>query len=147
MSYVKIFNSFVMASLNKFKSTNVLNMSHNELHLMATSSLYPTHTIISKVPQSSSEFQTDSTTKTREVFQCLAKKGISKADFEYIPLSMVKLLITLCMVYQYTQSLQRYRRPFQLSLQRVRKPLKDIALGPRVMLKAFQRLMGVTGEN
>jgi hypothetical protein len=40
------------------------------------------------VPQSSSEFQTDSTTKTREVFQWFTNKGtyreiFKKADIEY----------------------------------------------------------------
>jgi hypothetical protein len=38
-----------------------------------------------------------------------------------IPLSMMKLFITLWMVYQYTQSLQGYRCPSQLSCQRGRK--------------------------
>ena len=38
------------------------------------------------------------------------KKEKKRAEAEY-PLSMVKLLITLWMVYQYTQSLQRFRNP------------------------------------
>jgi hypothetical protein len=42
---------------------------------MTTSSLYPTHTIICKVPQSSSEFQRQIQPKTRDIFQRFAKKG------------------------------------------------------------------------
>jgi hypothetical protein len=52
---------------------------------MTTSSLYPTHTIICKVPQSSSEFQTDSTTKTREVFH-----------FQYICKHFLKTCFHFC---------------------------------------------------
>jgi hypothetical protein len=50
--------------------------------------------------------------------------GIKKQTLNIL-LSMVKLLITLWMVYQYTQSLQRYRHPSELSWQRGRKPLSN----------------------
>ena len=42
---------------------------------MTISPLYSRQTIICNVPQSSIELQTDSTTKTREIFQCPAYKG------------------------------------------------------------------------
>ena len=59
-----------MASLNNFRSKNVLIKSHNKLHglplcaitvfnmifEMTTSSLSPTHTVICKIPQSSRAF-------------------------------------------------------------------------------------------
>jgi hypothetical protein len=61
-----------------------------------------------------------------------------------IALSMVKLLITLWMVYQYTQSLQRYRRPSKLSSWRGRKLLRDFTMWPVVTLKQLQSLMSVT---
>ena len=44
-------------------------------------------------------------------------------------------VITLWMVYQYSQSLQRYRRPSQLSCQRGRKPLMDFTTRPVVNKK------------
>jgi hypothetical protein len=50
-----------MASLNTFRSKYLLkklHMLHSHDFLMTNSSLYPTHAIICKVPQSSSEFQT-----------------------------------------------------------------------------------------
>ena len=79
---------------------------------MTTSSLYPTHTIICKVPQSSSGFQIQPhrfNHKDQVGFPMPCKEGHllvdgkNKADIEYP--------FTLWMAYQYTQSLQRYRRP------------------------------------
>jgi hypothetical protein len=52
---------------------------------------------------------------------------------------MVKLLITLWVVYQYTQSLQRYR----LLPNSERKPLRDFTMTPMVTLKPLQSLMVV----
>ena len=60
---------------------------------------------------------------------------------------MVKLLITLWTVYQYTQSLQRYRRPSQLSCQRGRKLLRVFTMRTMVTLKQLQSLLAVMGEN
>jgi hypothetical protein len=81
---------------------------------MTTSSLNPTHTIICKVPQSSSEFQTQIQTQRPGRFSNASQRRspigrwIKKQTLNIL-LSMVKLLMTLWMVYQYTQSLQRYR--------------------------------------
>jgi hypothetical protein len=80
---------------------------------MTTSSLYPTYLQGRSVEQWISN--ADSTTMTREVLQCLAKK-----DIEY-PFEHGKLLITLWVVYQYTQSLQ-------LICWRIRKPLRDFTM-------------------
>jgi hypothetical protein len=47
-TFQEVFNPLVMASLSKFRSKNVLNLSHNKLHSVhhdfwrTTSSLYPT---------------------------------------------------------------------------------------------------------
>ena len=64
---------------------------------MTTSSLYPTHTIFCKVPQSSSEFQT-----------LIQPQSPWRFSIGSQTKSMVKLLFTQWMVCQYTQSLQRY---------------------------------------
>jgi hypothetical protein len=74
----------------------------------------PTHTIICKVHQSSSEFQTQFQLQrpgrfSREVFQCSERYSKRRRLLvENITLNMVKIFITLWMVYLYTKSLQRY---------------------------------------
>ena len=117
-----------MMSPNKFRSKNVLNKSHKKLHGLIpcsiievnviVESLYPTHTMICKVPQSSSEFQAQIQPQRPGKFFNVSKrrppigrwvKEIAKQT--NTPLSRVKLLIRLWMVYQFTQSLQRYQRP------------------------------------
>jgi hypothetical protein len=77
-------------------------------HIMITPSKYPTHTIICKVPQSSSEFQAQIQPQRPRRFSSASQR---RTPFGRTPLNVVKLLITFWMAYQYTQSLQRYRCP------------------------------------
>ena len=81
------------------------------------SSLYPTHTIICKVPQSSSEFQTQIQPQRPGRFsnalQRMAPIGgwVKNETAMNVCLNMVNLFISLWMLYQNTESLQRYRHP------------------------------------
>ena len=103
----KVFNPFVMANLNMFRSKNVLK-SHKfhgltlcviivfTFFFLTTSSLYNTNTIICKFPRSSSEFRRP----IQGRFPMLRKEGHllvygGKKQTLNIPMSMVRLWIEL----------------------------------------------------
>ena len=137
-----------MTRLNMFRSENVLNKSLNKLHGLSLCTILVFNIIFEWLPHlCTQDIQLSVRSRSQAVhfkhrfyhkdqggFPIPHKEGQLLVKIKQtlnISLSMVKLLITLLMVYQYTQSLQRCR-----------KPPRDFTMRPMVTLKRLQSIHG-----
>ena len=120
-----------MASLKRFRSKNVLNKSHNKLHGLIPCSIIAVNMILEWLPCLCTP-QIQLSVKSLNQIVNFKDKGRffnasqrrspigrwvknKKADVEY-PFEHSKVINYTLVVYQYTQSLQRYRCPFLTQL-------------------------------